>query len=108
VFTRWHLPAVDATLIEDPLGAGGAFLEARFKLLPGIYLAGRAEHLRMNELATSLGPREWDAHVTRFELGAGWSPVRRLLLKGSWQHNSRDGGRVRESDLLAGQVLLWF
>jgi hypothetical protein len=108
VFTRWHLPAVDATLIEDPLGAGGAFLEARFKLLPGIYLAGRAEHLRMSELATSLGAREWDAHVTRFELGAGWSPVRRVLLKGSWQHNSRDGGRVRESDLVSGQVLLWF
>jgi hypothetical protein len=108
VFSRWRLPPVNATLIEDPLDALGAFLEARYKLRPGLYLAARAEHLRMSELETTLGPREWDAHVTRFELGAGWSPVRRVVLKGSWQHNERDGGRVRESDLLAGQVLLWF
>ena len=31
---------------------------------------------------TSLGPREWDAHVTRFELGAGWSPARRRAAEG--------------------------
>jgi hypothetical protein len=108
VFSRWEMPPVDATLIQDPLDALGGYVEARYKLAPGIYLAARAEHLRMSELPTLLGPSEWDAHVTRFEIGAGWSPVRRVILKGSWQHNSRDGGRVLESDLVAGQVLLWF
>lgn len=108
VFSRWRLPAVEATLIEDPLGSLGMFLEARFKLAPGVYLASRVERLDMSGLQTVLGPREWDARVARFELGGGWSPARRVLLKASWQHNSRDGGRVRRSNLVAGQVLLWF
>jgi hypothetical protein len=42
--------------------------------------------------------------VTRVEVGVGWTPIRHVLLKASWQHNWRDGGRVRENDLVAGQV----
>ena len=52
----------------------------------------------MSELDTAVGPSEWDARVTRFEIGAGWSPVRRVILKGSFQHNSRDGGRIFPPD----------
>jgi hypothetical protein len=62
----------------------------------------------MTELPSTLGTLTWDADVTRFELGAGYAPLRHLLLKASWQHNERDGGRVRRSDLVAGQVLLWY
>ncbi len=108
VWSRWNLPAIDATRIEDPLDALGFYAEARYKLLPGLHLAGRAERLAFSELATVAGRRTWDAPVTRVEAGAGWTPRRHVLLKASWQHNWRDGGRVRESDLVAGQVLLWF
>jgi hypothetical protein len=108
VFSRWRLPAVDATLIEDPLDALGLFAEARYKLRPGLYAASRVERLTMAEIASGFGPRGWDAPVTRVELGAGWSPARHVLLKASWQHNWRDGGRVRENDLVAAQVLLWY
>ena len=108
VFSRWRLPALDATRIEDPLDALGLFAEARYKLWPGVYVASRVERLTMAELATSFGPRGWDAPVTRVEIGAGWSASRHVLLKASWQHNWRDGGRVRENDLVAAQVLLWY
>jgi hypothetical protein len=108
IVSRWRLPAVDATRIEDPLDALGAFAEARYKLRPGLYVASRVERLTMAELASGFGPRGWDAPVTRLELGAGWSALRHVLLKASWQHNWRDGGRVRQSDLVAAQVLLWF
>ncbi len=108
VWSRWNLPAIDATRIEDPLDALGFYAEARYKLLPGLHLAGRAERLAFSELATVAGRWTWDAPVTRVEAGAGWTPRRHVLLKASWQHNWRDGGRVRESDLVAGQVLLWF
>jgi hypothetical protein len=108
VFSRWRLPAVEATRIEDPLDALGLFAEARYKLRPGVYVASRVERLTMAELASSFGPRGWDAAVTRVEIGAGWSAMRRVLLKASWQHNWRDGGRVRENDLVAAQVLLWY
>jgi hypothetical protein len=46
--------------------------------------------------------------VRRFELGAGWTVWRHVLLKGVWQRNRRDGGRVRASDLGAVQVVTWF
>lgn len=108
VWSRWNLPAIDATRIEDPLDALGVYAEARYKLLPGLHLAGRAERLAFSELATVAGRQTWDAPVTRVEAGAGWTPRRHVLLKASWQHNWRDGGRVRESDLVAGQVLVWF
>jgi hypothetical protein len=108
VASRWRLPAVEATRIEDPLDALGLYAEARYKLRPGLYLASRLERLTMSELPSAFGSRGWDAAVTRFELGAGFSPARHVLLKASFQNNWRDGGRVRENHLVAGQVLLWF
>ncbi|HUL76277.1 MAG TPA: hypothetical protein VL691_03360 [Vicinamibacteria bacterium] len=108
VWSRWNLPALDATLIEDPLDALGVYGEVRRKLGPGLYAAGRAERLAFSGIESVLGRMAWDAPVTRVEAGAGWSPVRHLLLKASWQHNWRDGGRVRESDLVAGQAVLWY
>jgi len=108
VASRWRLPTVDATRIEDPLDALGLYAEARYKLRPGLYLASRLERLTMSELPSSLGVQGWDAPVTRFELGGGLSPTRHLLIKASWQNNWRDGGRVRENHLVAVQVLLWF
>ncbi len=108
VWSRFTLPALDPTRIEDPLPALGLFAEARYKLLPGLYLAARVDHLTTTRIESELGPSTWDAPVTRVEAGAGWAPLRHLLLKASWQRNWRDGGTVRESDLVAGQVDLWF
>jgi hypothetical protein len=108
VWSRFDLPAVDPTLIEDPLDALGLYGEVRYKLRPGLYLAGRAERLAFSDIPTALGRSSWDAPVTRVEAGLGWTLRRHVLLKASWQHNWRDGGRVRENDLVAGQVVLWF
>lgn len=107
VWSRWRLPAIDATRIEDPLDALGGYAEARYKLRPGLFLAGRVERLAFSEIPSAAGLSTWDAPVTRVEAGAGWSPRRHAILKVSWQHNWRDGGRVRENDLVAGQVVLW-
>jgi hypothetical protein len=108
VWSRWSLPALDETRIEEPLDALGLFAEARYKLRPGLFVAARAERLAFTEVPSPAGPRTWDAPVTRVEAGAGFSPRRHVLLKASWQHNWRDGGTVRENDLVAGQVILWF
>jgi hypothetical protein len=108
VWSRWALPALDDTQITDPLDAFGAYGEARYKLRPGIYLAGRVEHLAFTTVASELGRQTWDAPVTRLEGGAGYTLRRHVLLKGSWQHNWRDGGAVRESNLVAAQLLVWF
>jgi len=108
VLCRWRVPALEATLIEHPLPALGLYAEARYKLRAGLFLAGRVEHLGFSEIDSAAGRLTWDAPVTRVEAGAGWSPWRYVILKASWQHNWRDGGRVRENDLVAGQVVLWY
>jgi hypothetical protein len=108
VWSRWTLPALEQTRIEMPQDALGAYLEARCKLRPGLYLAGRAGRLSLSDLASRGGVETWDAGVTRVELGAGYALRRQLLLKAAWQYNWRDGGRVRREGLVAAQVLWWF
>jgi len=108
VWSRWNLPPLDETRIETPQDVLGTYLEARYKLRPGLYLAARLGHLAFNDLSSREWTQTWDANVTRVEVGAGYAIRRQLLLKGAWQYNWRSGGRVREEGLLAAQVVLWF
>lgn len=108
LWSRWNLPAVEPTLLIAPLDALGLYGEVRYKIRPGLYVAGRAEHLGFSEVDTASGRTTWEAPVTRWEIGAGYAVRREVLLKASWQHNRRDGGRVRENDLVGAQVLVWF
>jgi hypothetical protein len=107
VWSGWDVPPLAGTT-NDRLDALGLMLEARYKVAPGFYVAGRADHLAFSRLETASRSFPWDAPVTRLEIGAGYSILRNLLLKAAFQHNARDGGRIRERDLLAGQVVLWF
>ena len=108
VWTRWRLPALSATLVERPLDAVAGYVEARYKIRPGLYAAARAERLSFGRVPSALGEATWDAPVTRIEAGAGYTPWRHATLKLAWQHDERDGGRVRREDLVIGQVALWF
>ena len=108
LWSRWRLPPLDETRIETSLDSLGAFLEARYKLQPGLYLAGRVGQVSFSRLASRDGGDTWDADVTRIEIGIGYALHRHVLLKGAWQHNWRDGGEVRSESLVAAQVVLWF
>jgi hypothetical protein len=108
VFSEWKVPSVGAPVIDTPLRALATYVEGRYKLRPGLYVAARADHLTFNEVTGSLGPRTWEAPVTRIEIGGGYSIQRNLLLKVSGQRNTRDGGRVTRSTLGAVQLLFWF
>lgn len=108
VWSSW-----DAALYEPPpqgltLRAGSLSAEARYKLAPGVHLAARLDHLGFNEIEGSVETTSWDAPVTRVEAGVGWLAARHVILKGVYQHNWRDGGRVHSESLAAVQVLLWF
>ncbi len=108
VWSRWNLPPLDETRIETPQDSLGAYLEARYKLRPGLYVAGRVGHLSFRSLPSERGLETWDADVTRVEVGGGYALRPKVLLKAAWQYNWRDGGRVRREGLVAAQVLLWF
>jgi hypothetical protein len=108
VFSEWKVPAVGMPVIDTPLRALGTYVEGRYKVRPGLYVAARADHLGFSEVTGTLGPQTWDAPVTRIEVGGGYSIQRNLLLKLSCQHNTRDGGRVTRSTLAAAQLQFWF
>ena len=108
VLSEWKVPLVGAPVIDTPLRALGTYVEGRYKIRPGLYVAARADHLGFSEVTGSLGPQTWDAPVTRIEIGGGYSIQRNLLLKLSCQHNTRDGGRVTGSTLASAQLQFWF
>jgi hypothetical protein len=108
VASGWDMPAVRAPLVASPLRALALMAEGRYKVAPGAWVAARFDHLGFSDIQATGGPIEWDAPVSRLEIGGGYAVHRYVHLKASWQRNRRDGGVVREQDFLAGQVLLWF
>ncbi|HEY7286625.1 MAG TPA: hypothetical protein VH497_14360 [Vicinamibacterales bacterium] len=107
--SAWRIPFADEPTRRDPLDALTGFVEGRYKIKPGLYAAARFDHLGFGTItgATLSGP--WDAPVNRIEVGAGYSLFRNLLLKGSYQHDTRDGGRLAPTaNLVATQVVFWF
>lgn len=108
VFSQWTMPSLGSPAISRPLRAVATFVEGRYKIRPGFYVAARADRLGFNRIAGSKGPATWDAPVTRVEAGGGYSIQRNLLLKISAQLDRRDGGRTRKAHLVAGQLVFWF
>jgi len=106
--SSWRLPEFGTLQLEDPLTSISSLLEGRYKISPGLYLAARGERLDFSTIRGERGLLEWDARTWRFEGGVGYSITRNVIVKGSFQRNGRDGGRVRRETLFAGQVVYWF
>ncbi len=104
MWSRWDTP----TLGTGALTAAGAFVEARYKLSPGLYVAGRVDRLSFEGVATPGGSTTWDSSIWRFELGGGYYINRHLLAKVAFQYNERDAGPLTRRSLPAVQLLFWF
>jgi hypothetical protein len=104
IWSRWLLPE---PFSGGPLQATSVMGEARYRLFPGIHVAARAEHLGFSRI-TGWVRTPWEAPVKRFEVGAGWSVQRNVMLKTSWQRNLRAAGRVRRDSMGAAQIVYWF
>lgn len=103
VISRYDLPTVPSTL-----RASGTMLEGRYKFTPRLHAAARFDHLGFSRVAGTIGTTTWDAPVTRWEVGGGYALQRNTQLRLAFQHNQRDGGRVRRISAAAAQVLYWF
>ncbi|MFB3855588.1 MAG: hypothetical protein ACE148_17450 [Vicinamibacterales bacterium] len=109
VHSRWAIPAFDSPAIDSPLTALAAHLEARYRVLPGFYLASRVERLGFGRVTGSNGqPTPWEAPVSRVEIGGGYLLARNLLVKASYQRNSRDASLPSARGFFAAQLLAWF
>ena len=109
IVSAWRVPIVKAPAIDEPLRAASTSIEGRYKISPGLYAAARLDHVGFSDVVASTSTAPWDAPVTRVEIGTGFSLQRNLLLKISYQHNTRDGGVLRRVEHLgAGQLVFWF
>jgi hypothetical protein len=106
--SEWDMPQVAEPIIQVPLIATSVLLEGRYKVSPGFYLALRGDRVDFSEILGSRQRNTWDADTWRIEAGGGYSITRNIMVKGSWQRNRRDGGRVTHDDLVAAQVVYWF
>jgi hypothetical protein len=108
IHSQWRLPRALDDTGDRNLRARTAMLEARYRVLPGVQLAARVERMDFSRLHVAAANATWEAPVSRTELGGSYSIIRNITLKGSWQRNTRDGGRVRVDNLFATQVVYWF
>jgi hypothetical protein len=106
--SRWTLPVALTGTAPEPLDVTSFLVEARYRLIAGLQLAGRAESLDFARIPVPGGMETWEAPVRRLEIGLGYTPIRNITLKTSWQRNTRDGGRIRDESLGAFQVIYWF
>ena len=106
--STWSVPAFGSLQLETPLMAVSSLIEGRYRIAPGLYVALRGDRLDFSKIRGTNSIAEWDAQTWRIETGVGYSVTRSILLKGAWQNNGRDGGRVRKDSFIAGQVMYWF
>jgi predicted porin len=108
VWSRWTLPPISEPFIDVPLRAFAVSLEGRYKLRPGLYAAARVDHLGFSDITGTAGSQSWEAPLSRVEIGGGYYLQRNLVLKLSYQYNTRDGGRQPTLGLPAAQLVYWF
>jgi hypothetical protein len=112
---EWLRSVFDLPITTEPdpvarLHARSAFAEVRYRPVPRWQVGVRVDHLAFGDLpgTASASGLSWDADVERVEAVLGYRVHRRIELRGGWQHNWRDGGRVRERGLPVLAVLGWF
>jgi hypothetical protein len=107
VVDRWHLPEIEAPLITKPLQAMATFVEGRYKIRPGFYVAGRIEHLGFSDVVGSSGRSSWEAPVSRLEVGGGYSIQRNMVVKLFYQYDARIVGSPQRIGVPAVQLKVW-
>jgi hypothetical protein len=104
----WRLPLAAPPYLDQPLRAFAVDVEGRYRILPGLYVAIRADRLDFSEVCGTVGCLPWDAPVRRIEAGGGYSIRRNVVVKGAYQYNWREGVGRPGLGLAAGQLLFWF
>ena len=112
IHSRWTLPRINRPFIDRPVAADAAYLEARYRVAPRVFLAARGDRLSFSQITGQRlfggQPTSWDAPVTRVEGGGGVDLQRNLTLRLVVQRDWRDGGRVHERTYVSAQLAYWF
>jgi hypothetical protein len=79
VWNRWELPenTTPERWLPEHVDNTSYYVESKVTVAPGIFLGGRYDVMTFSEITSPSGTTdEWDADVTRYEVGAGWRPQR--------------------------------
>jgi len=105
------IPVKQAPTFTTPLVSDAAFVEGRYRFLSRWQVAARADWLTFSRIQGALfggAPTPWDAPVTRVEGAVGLRIARTVEVRGGYQYNWRDGGRVHRLGVPTLQFLYWF
>lgn len=107
-YSEFDLPALRGEAGQAPVRALALSVEGVRRLGPGLFAAGRVDHLGFNRIAGSARTLPWDAPVSRVETGIGWQPWRPLTAKVVYQYNWRGEGYPGRHGFVAAQALVRF
>lgn len=89
IFAEGYRSTWEAPLIEAPLDASGGFVEARYDVATGWYVAGRAGGLLFGDVTDTDGRTgAWDDDLMRYEAAVGYRLTREMLLTVNWQRTA--------------------
>lgn len=104
----WETPL----LYEDEVDALSGYLEGRWNVVPGWYLAGRYDAARFSEVAAnndgSGGLQPWSADFNRVEAALGWRVIREGYIRLVYQGTRYEVGAREDVDILAVNWLFAF
>jgi hypothetical protein len=110
VHARFDLPTSSVETLPSSVWAHAGFVEARYRGWPRWQIGLRAERITFEAISTPAvaAGTPWDAPVARLEGVLGYRATRRLEIRAGWQHNWRDGGRIRRWGTPLAGVFYWF
>jgi hypothetical protein len=102
----WETPTVGKLAVDS------GYLELRYAMGFGLYLAGRFDAMRFGDVAGSDGvTRRWDSDLTRIETGAGFRIDRHSLAKVVYQRTAVENPTATQPDaysMVAAQLSISF
>ena len=105
------LPVASVPSFTTPLASNAGYVEARYRFLSRWQVAARADRLMFSDVRGSLFggvATPWDGPVKRLEGTAGLRLTRTIEVRGGYQYNWREAGRVRRLGFPTLQLLYWF
>jgi hypothetical protein len=101
--TSWEMP-----LIDSDLSLWSGYVEGRYTVSPGWYLAGRFDQMTFAEGESAGQTFRWDDSLWRSEVAVGYRPTREVLVKLDWQHTRFTTGSRNTQNILALQLSAMF
>ncbi len=102
LLSAWNMPGI------GDVRSSAWLAEARYKVGPGLFVAGRVDRQDFSRLESGGRLVTWDAPVTRVEAGGGYYLQRTVIAKLAYQFNWRDSDEYRRLGIVAAQLQYWF